>query len=648
MCGISGFLLSSTDALERAQAGLTAMCQAMTHRGPDDEGTLVEICGEQTVGLGMRRLSIIDTAGGQQPIENEDGSVVVVFNGELYNHRRLREALLARGHVFKTHSDTEVLVHLYEDMGDALVEQLVGMFAFALLDRRRRRLLLARDRLGIKPLHILDRGHGQGLLFASELKSLVADDHLWPGQWRPQLDPVAMEAMLMLMYVPAPRTIYQGVEKLPPGTLLDVNLDTGERKRRTYWDLARTSAPLPGASYDDAREALDELLATCVKDHLVSDVPVGAFVSGGVDSSLVAAYAADHYEGTLQTFSIGFDNAAYDETLDALAVVRHLHTPHTLRYATYEALYDLLPRIFRAMDEPFGDSSMLPTFLVSTMAADRLKVVLSGDGGDEVFAGYTKHLIEYFKGRLGPVPAPALSGLQRLLRHMPKSRGGRATELVRKAEKTARSFGGDQAQSYLEMMKLADTAFVSELLTQSVGFGAVADQVLGTYRHPESASPLQRTQYTDAIVPLADDMLTKVDRMSMLASLEVRVPLLDHRLVEFGYHLKDNHKLQGRTGKRILKDLYCRRFNLERYSKRKQGFGVPIEAWFEGRLAPLIEHLFSPSRLSAQGLFRPDAIGGAKAMTVARNAPFVFWNALMVQVWLDLHVHKDDTLLGYL
>ncbi len=646
MCGISGFLLKDNIGLEAAQNGLETMCGAMFHRGPDGEGTLVEPCAGHLVGLGMRRLAIIDTEGGQQPIYNEDRSVVVVFNGELYNFQRLRQRLIQQGHTFATHSDTEVLVHLYEEKGAALVDDLVGMFAFALLDIRKRKLLLARDRLGIKPLHVLQRGNQ--VLFSSELKSLLAAESLWPTGASRQIDPVSLEAMLMLMYVPGPRTIYKDIKKVPPGHLLELDLERGTHEQRCYWDLSQTRVDVP-RTYDQARQQLDALLDTCVQDHLVSDVPVGAFVSGGVDSSLVASYAAKRYPGQLQTFSIGFTEEAYDETPDALAIVRKLHTPHTIQYATYEALYDLLPTIFRAMDEPFGDSSMLPTFLVSSMASSRLKVVLSGDGGDEIFAGYTKHLIEYVKGRVGTIPSPAIGGLQRLLRHLPKSRANKATELLRKAEKTARGLGADQAGSYLEMMKLADTSFVSSLLANPVGFDAVADTILSAYKRPPAgASPLQRTQYTDAIVPLADDMLVKVDRMSMLSSLEVRVPLLDHRLVEFGYHLPDEYKLQGRTGKRILKDIYCQRFGLDRYTKRKQGFGVPIETWFDTRLAPMIRHLFDPARLSQQGLFNPDTIGGDKAFTVARTAPFVFWNALMTQVWFNLQLEEDDTLLGLL
>ncbi len=650
MCGITGFALPP-GALDQAAAGLEAMCRAMTHRGPDDQGLFIEPPGiegrasEHVVGLGMRRLSIIDTHGGRQPIFNEDGSVVVVYNGELYNHPELRARLVARGHDFKTTTDTEVLVHLYEDLGDDMLDALAGMFAFALYDRRRERLLLARDRLGIKPLHLLE--HAGALLFASEVKSLVAHPPIWPAGWRPDIDPVSLEAMLMLMYVPAPRSIYKGIDKLPPGHLMTLDLRSGRSQRQRYWDLS--TSPDPGArSYEDARDHLKALLSGCVRDHLVSDVPVGAFVSGGVDSSLVAALAVDHYEGSLQTFSIGFDEPAYDETNDALAVVRALGTPHTLQYASYDSLYGLMPAIFQGMDEPFGDSSMLPTFLVSSLASSRLKVVLSGDGGDEVFAGYTKHLIEYAKGHLGRVPAPALSGLQRLLRGLPKSRGGLATDLVRKAEKAARGLGGDHALSHLEMMKLADTGFVAALMARPVGFEAVAEQITSAFHRPERGTPLQRTQYADALIPLADDMLVKVDRMSMLTSLEVRVPLLDHRVVEFGYHLPDDHKLRGRTGKRILKDLYCERFGLTRYTKRKQGFGVPIEAWFQTRLKPLIRLLFDPARLRQQGLFDPSAIGGDKALDVARAAPFVFWNALMIQVWFDLQINGDDTLLDHI
>ena len=641
MCGIAGFVLPRIDAQD-AQDALARMCDAIVHRGPDEAGSLVRDAGGKSVAIGMRRLSIIDTGGGSQPIYNEDRTVAVVYNGELYNYPALRARLIAQGHTFATHSDTEVLVHLYEEVGDRLVDEIAGMFAFALFDMRRGRLLLGRDRLGIKPLYILDGP--SGLLFGSEMKALTAVESLWPH--RREVDPVSLQAMLTLMYVPTPRTIYRGVRKLEPGRTVAFDLETLEATETEYWNLAATPSPGFG-SYDDARNRLDTLLGDVVDAHLLADVPVGAFVSGGVDSSLVASYATRAYDQRLQTFSIGFTEAAYDETADALSIVRKLQTPHTLEYATYDTLYGLMPEIFRAMDEPFGDSSMLPTFLASRLAASRLKVVLSGDGGDEMFAGYTKHTIEWYKSRLGAA-APAVGGIQTLLRTLPKSRAGRVTELVRKAEKAARGLGGDDAQSWVEMARLADEAYVGSLLSAPAGFDAVRDRLTAFHRAPGQATSLQRTQYTDARVPLVDDMLVKVDRMSMLASLEVRVPLLDHRVVEFGYHLPDEFKLEGRSGKRILKDLFCRHFGLERYQKAKQGFGVPIESWFGTRLAPVIRHLFDPRRLREQGVFDPATIGGDAAFDVARTAPFVFWNALMIQVFWELQIEGRDDVLGYL
>lgn len=614
----------------------------MVHRGPDEAGDIISQASGKTVALGMRRLSIVDTGGGSQPIYNEDRTIAVVYNGEIYNYPALRARLEKAGHTFRTNSDTEVLVHLYEDLGDSLVDEIAGMFAFALFDMRQGRLLLGRDRLGIKPLYIIDSP--AGVLFGSELKTLTAVDGLWPhGR---EVDPVSLQAMLTLMYVPTPRTIYSGVRKLEPGHTVAYDLETLEAQETEYWNLAKTRSPGFG-SYDDTRNRLDELLQEVVGAHLLSDVPVGAFVSGGVDSSLVASYANRAYEDRLQTFSIGFTEAAYDETQDALAAVRVLQTPHTLEYATYDTIYGLMPEIFRAMDEPFGDSSMLPTYLASRLAAARLKVVLSGDGGDEMFAGYTKHTIEWYKGKLGAA-APAVGGIQNLLRSLPKSRAGRVTELVRKAEKAARGLGGDEAQSWVEMARLADDAYVSSLLTDPAGFGDVEARIASLHREPDRATALQRTQYTDARVPLVDDMLVKVDRMSMLASLEVRVPLLDHRIVEFGYHLPDDFKLQGRSGKRILKDLFCRHFHVEKYQKAKQGFGVPIETWFESRLAPSIRYLFDERRLRAQGIFDPAVIGGDRAFEVSRRAPFVFWNALMIQVFWDMQIEGRDDVLGYL
>jgi asparagine synthase (glutamine-hydrolysing) len=647
MCGIVGGVFPGLDP-QTVQRGLDAMCLAMRHRGPDDQGELVEHAQDASppVGLAMRRLSIIDTGGGHQPIHNEDGALSIVFNGEIYNHRALRQDLLRKGHTYRTQSDTETILHLYEEYGDEAFSKLCGMFTFAILDRRRQRLVLARDRLGIKPLYLV-HGHDGGLAFASELKSILAAPALWPAGWSPELDHGSLAAMLLLMYVPSPRTIYKDMGQLAPGHTLTLDLTTGRHATRAYWKLCETTPPDYGRSFEDAQARLDALLSEVVRDHLESDVPVGAFVSGGVDSSLVASYAAQHYQGQLQTFSIGFDEALYDETHDALAVARRLKTPHTVQYATYDALYGALPKILQSMDQPFGDSSMLPTFLVSQMAASRLKVVLSGDGGDEVFAGYTKHTIEHYKARL-PLPAPAVHAMRRALRYAPKSRGHKATEFLRRAEKAARAFSSDPAASAVEVMKLADASLVASLLREPVDFEPLEAALAAHYRAPSRATNLQRTQHIDLAVVLPDDMLTKVDRMSMLASLEVRVPLLDHRVVEFGWHLPDEYKLQGRQTKRVLKALYCQRFGLERYSKPKQGFGVPIEAWFHARLAPMIRELFDAKRLGPDALFRADAFQGDRAFDLARAAPFVFWNALMAQTWHTLQRQQDPTPLRLL
>lgn len=640
MCGIAGFVVPEQRGLDRA-ATLSAMCDAMIHRGPDSEGRFLE----DEVALGMRRLAIVDTAGGQQPIFNEDGTVVVVFNGEIYNYPALRAELEARGHRFRTHADTEVLVHLYEERGPALAEALTGMFTFAIYDRTRKRLVLGRDRLGIKPLHLLQQG--RTLLFASELKSLLAAPAAWPEGFGLTFDDEAVEALLTSFYVPGPGTIFNGIRRLNPATVGVFDVETGAWTEEVYWELAETRSH-GLRDYDEATEALDALLGQVVEEHLLSDVPVGAFVSGGVDSGLVASYAAERYSGRLQTFSVGFAEALYDETPDAMELVRSLQTPHTLMHATFENMAAILPRIFRAMDEPFGDSSMLPTFLVCELASRQLKVVLSGDGGDEGFAGYTKHLIEHVKGRLGFVPDAMLRGVQRGLRGLPKGATGRLPELIRVAEKTSRGLVGDHADSYIAMTRLADASVISDLLVRPTGFAGAERRLRARFERPVQASPLARTQYTDLGYALPDDMLTKVDRMSMLTSLEVRVPLLDHRVVEFGYHLPDAMKLSGRTTKRILKRLFCQRFKQPRYTKRKQGFRVPVEGWLQTRLRPLVDYAFEPARLARQGVFRPEALGGERAHRLAVTSPYVLWNALMFQVFWDLQIERDEAILGLL
>ncbi len=654
MCGIVGFAHTGTQPLATSQAedALGAMCRAMVHRGPDDQGVFVEPPGVRarrsahTVGLGMRRLSIIDTHGGQQPIFNEDKSVVVVFNGEIYNHEELRSRLRGRGHRFETQSDTEVLVHLYEEKGAKLVEDLVGMFAFAIYDRRREKIVLARDRVGIKPLFVLHKNNA--LMFASEIKSIVAGTTAWPQGWSPEMNHDALGALLVHTYIPSPGTIYRDVARLDPGSHLTFDLHTGDCHNERYWFLPQTHSPAPMGSYEEASESLDSLLRTCVRDHLVSDVPVGAFVSGGVDSSLVASYAAESYERQLQTFSIGFSESRYDETNDAMFVVRHLQTPHTVQYASYEALLDTLPTIFRAMDEPFADSSMLPTFLVSQIASSRLKVILSGDGGDEVFAGYQHHTLEYLRTRIPSIPQPALTRALDVLERLPKGREGRTTNLFRRAEKAARGLAQDPAESCFEMLKFSSEALAGSVLANPVDFEPNRARLLGIWGPAQRATDLQRTQHTELSISLVDDMLTKVDRMSMLNSLEVRVPLLDHRLIEFGYHLPDAYKLQGLNGKRILKDLFCKRFKLDRYNKAKHGFGILVERWFETQLAPLIRYLFAPDRVRRQGIFAPHLLGGNAAFELAKTSPFLFWTILMAQVWYELQIEKNEDLFNYL
>jgi asparagine synthase (glutamine-hydrolysing) len=558
MCGIAGFAgWERTSAISDAM--LARMCEAIRHRGPDDEGHFVA----PGVALGMRRLSIIDVAGGKQPIANEDGSVHVVFNGEIYNHHAIRAKLAAK-HVLRTHADTEVLVHLYEEYGDRLMEHLRGMFGFAIWDARRRRLLVARDRVGIKPLYYWPTN--EGVAFASELRSFLA-----LSEFPRQLDRRSVEAYLAFGYVPDPKAIFAGVHKLPPGHYFTWEAGQGVQVRE-YWSPAR-----PEIAVHDEREAIEELrrlLSDAVGSHLESEVPLGAFLSGGIDSSSVVAEMARQMSRPVQTFSIGFDDATFDEAPHAARVARALGTEHTELIVRPDA-DRLLEDVASSFDEPFGDSSALPMLLVSQLARQRVTVALSGDGGDELFAGYTRYAEVLNRTEVRP-------GLLRaVLRHtalrLPHSTLGRNRLLD-----LSRTRRGRYAATVAQALSIGEGGILGSVSDPSA-------QSLDTLLESEFASAHERdfvTQMTlvDMRTYLPGDILTKVDRASMSVSLEARVPLLDHHLIEFAVSLPGHIKYRDRQGKWILRSAVRGLVPDEVLSRPKWGFAVPLARWFRGEL----------------------------------------------------------------
>jgi asparagine synthase (glutamine-hydrolysing) len=595
MCAITG-ILAREDAVVPAEF-LRRMNDAQAHRGPDEDGVHLE----PGLGLGHRRLSIIDLVGGKQPLYNEDDSVVVVYNGEIYNFQALASELVARGHRFRTHCDTEVIVHAWEEWGEGCVERFRGMFAFALWDRAQQVLFLARDRLGIKPLHYAWLADGS-LVFASELKAL----QLHPALPR-EIAPEAVEEYFAFGYIPAPRTIYAGVHKLPAGHHLTVRRGAARAVPMQYWDV-----PFVPGQCRDATAAGDELLARlreAVQLRLIADVPLGAFLSGGVDSSAVVALMAQivaaEGRGPINTCSISFGDPAFNESRHAEAVARRYATAHRTERLDVDR-FDLLDVLAGLYDEPFADSSALPTYLVCELARRQVTVALSGDGGDENLAGYKRyqwHLDEHRLRRLMPF------GLRRALfgplgRAYPRLLG--APRPLR-AKATFQALARDSVAGYFDIVSVLDDSLRQRLFSQAFkqrlqGYSAVEVLRRHAARSPTD-HPLSLVQYLDMKTYLVDDILTKVDRASMAHALEVRVPLLDHELVEWMSSLPPHLKLKGRDGKHLFKSALRAHLPHEIIDRPKMGFAVPLASWLRGPLRARVRGAVLGERLADTGLF---------------------------------------------
>jgi asparagine synthase (glutamine-hydrolysing) len=614
MCGIAGKY--SLDGAPVDRALLSRMAGAMVHRGPDDEGFYI---GE-AFGMTMRRLSIIDLGAGHQPLCNEDGSIWVVFNGEIYNYLELREDLSARGHRFKTASDTEVIVHLYEEMGADCVQPLRGMFAFAVWDERARSLLLARDRLGKKPLYYALRP-GHALVFASELKAVLEDESVTRT-----LDLAALDQYTSLLYIPSPASIFREVRKLPPGHYL-VCTARGVTVEK-YWDIPAPPADLRLA---DVPERFGELLTEAVRIRLRSDVPIGAFLSGGVDSSLVVAAMAKLMNRPVVTTSVGFPDSGYSELPYARLVARHIGSQHHERMVpapTPELIADLVWHL----DEPFADSSAVPTYFVSMVAREHVTVALSGDGGDELFAGYGRHRVEVIEHRLRRgAGALAGRGLARAAGLLPDGTKGRNILLdlgLPAEEACARKFYFSprvprlKADLYSPWLR-AETERLDPLVVFKRAF-----------RRLQSVDPLNRILGVDLGTYLCDDILTKVDRMSMAHSLEVRAPLLDHKLVEFVATLPPVWKLSRGITKVLLRRALDGAVPREAFERPKHGFVSPIGRWLRHELAGYVEDTICSRRATERGYFDARAVRALwEAHRRGQDFAHEIWMLLVLEIW---------------
>ncbi len=620
MCGICGVAGGEP---ARGRELVQRMCGSMAHRGPDDEG-VVQAAG---VTLGMRRLSIIDLAGGHQPMRNEDSMVWVVHNGEIFNHLELREQLSAAGHMFLTQSDAEVLVHGYEQWGEQMVERLNGQFAFAVLDQRARDVFLARDRMGIKPLHYaID---GERLVFASELKALLQDPALRRG-----VDPIALDEYLAYEFVPSPRSIVRGISKLRPGHTLTWSVAERRPQLRRYW---APQLNIDGSRHErDLDEECDELRAVLresVRKELISDVPLGVFLSGGIDSSAVTAMMTQ-LGGDVKSFSVGFAERSFDEAGYAREVARHLGTDHHELTLEPRMLLDLVPRLPVLLDEPLGDASIIPTYLLSAFTRQHVKVALGGDGGDELFAGYPTLQAHRLAGYYQRAPGVVRRGLvEPVVRRLPVSHGNLSFDY------RAKRFVSGAAHPVAERHQRWMGSFTSEerAAVLSPGLrGSLAalngDPPVDDY---SALDPLNQVLMLDMRMYLENDILVKLDRASMMASLEGRVPLLNNDFVAYATGLPLNLKLRGLRSKFLLKRA-LRGILPERILNRpKKGFGIPVAEWFRGPLKEQMLAVLSPERIASEGFFDAGAVGGLVGEHLAgrRDNRKQLWTLFAFEMW---------------
>ncbi|MEP6618917.1 MAG: asparagine synthase (glutamine-hydrolyzing) [bacterium] len=644
MCGIAGYWSRGDHAI--APTVLRRMTTCIAHRGPDDEGAFHD--DASGIALGHRRLAVVDLSPeGHQPMTSETGRFIIVFNGEIYNYRQLAAELIAAGARFRGHSDTEVMLAAFDHWGlDAAVRRFVGIFAFALWDRRDHALHLVRDHLGVKPLYY--GVTGQGLAFGSELRALEQ----FPGIER-TINRDAIALLLRYNCIPAPHSIYRGVLKLPPGHILTMtSRSAAELVPRPFWSasaVASTGLRQPSTlSDDDAVQALDDLLRNAIGLQMVADVPLGAFLSGGIDSSTVVALMQAQSMRPVRTFSIGFAEEGFDESQHARVVAQHLGTEHTELQITPQHALAIVPRLSSLYDEPFADSSQIPTVLVSEMARRHVTVALSGDGGDELFAGYNRHIFgEALWRRIRYVPSPIRRMAAELLLAIPPRAIARLAAV--RPRRPGRQLNEAHAAHYIhKMARVLGARGASDMYLGLVSHWTRPEQiVIGSHEPrtlvtdetgwPHGGSFTDRMMYLDLVTYLPDDILTKVDRASMAVALEARVPLLDHRVVEFAAHVPLAQKLRDGRGKWLLRQVLGRYVPDSMVDRPKAGFGVPLARWLRGPLRDWAEALLDERRLAQEGFFHVAPIRRAWSnhLRCREDLQFPLWDVLMFQAWLD-------------
>ncbi|ODV00717.1 MAG: asparagine synthase (glutamine-hydrolyzing) [Rubrivivax sp. SCN 70-15] len=628
MCGIHGLI--HLDGAPVAPALLSAMGDLTRHRGPDDEGLHVD----GNCGIAMRRLSIIDVAGGHQPLSNADDTLWLVCNGEIYNYRELRAELQAQGYRFKTASDSEVLLHGYAAWGDDVVQRLNGMFDFALWDARRRRLLIGRDRLGVKPLYVLQ--DGRRLAFATEAKALLG----LPGV-RTELDRSALADYLHLGYVAAPHCLFKGIRKLPPATLLAV--EDGQVREWRWWRVSERIDR--AASEADWTARVRTQMERSVQMQMVADVPIGAFLSGGVDSSAVVGFMARHSGQPIRTYAIGFDGGPaeqlYNELPYARRVAQLFGTQHR-EIVVKPDVVGLLPRLLWHMDEPIADTAFITTYLVSEFARQDVKVILSGVGGDELFGGYRRYLGGHYAQRFQSLPGWARSAASHAARRLPADRHSKLLNMMRLAKGFIASAEMDADERYRSYLQVMARETVATLLLQAPAPGD--DRLAAAFAGAGRTDELNRMLAVDAETQLPDDLLMLTDKMSMAVSLECRVPLLDHDLVELAASMPAGIKIKGGRLKHVMKAALSPMLPDDILHRAKRGFGTPMGAWLKKELAPVLKALLAPEVVRARGLFDAGAVAALVADHEANRSDGT--DALLalmnLEIWSRVYLDRRD------
>jgi asparagine synthase (glutamine-hydrolysing) len=638
MCGIAGFVSRNEHReMAAARAVLDRMCRVIAHRGPDDQGMLVD----ERVALGMRRLSIIDLPGGHQPMSGCGGAVTIVFNGEIYNYRELQRELESRGHQFKTHSDTETIVHTYEEYGASCVEHLRGMFAFAIWDSRSRELFIARDRVGKKPLYYTITPGGT-LMFGSELKSLR--EH---PEFRAEINLEALDAYLTFGYVPDPLTIFRDVHKLPPGHYLMFKDDRVRVEQ--YWDFPYEHPQQnPARSEDECLEELRELLDEAVRLRMEADVPLGAFLSGGVDSSTVVGLMSRHASQPVKTFSIGFHEDSYNELKYARIAAERFGTDHH-EFVVTPDICEIVDDLVWHFDEPFADSSAIPTYMVSKLAREHVTVALSGDGGDELFAGYTRYALDRKRSGFANLPRVVRQGvMQPLGRNLPHGAWGR---------NYLHNVALDPLDRYIEdvsvFTRLNRPSLYTKSFQQQLGTSEAAQRFRELAARSRADASLDPLLYLDSKTYLPGDILTKVDRMSMAVSLEARVPLLDHKLIEFVCtRIPASMKMKGLETKHIFKRAVRDLVPTEILDRPKQGFGIPIDQWINQQLRERVRGTLTEPRTMQRGYVEPRYVQLLldEHERGRRDHATELWTLFMLELWQRKFVDgsRDNGISGEL